>query len=195
MSLITKIKPVGVDAYIDRLQRKMYTVLKEKWSIADDVQFNCTPRCYRNQLDAGYVAELFIGGITGNDYKEIYFDDTISVTSFFGLATEENINADNSNIATVHLIFFVNLKKIKPGTDRNDLEVRNDVEQIVNTYGAARGFLLTKEITGIENVLKEYSGSRQTLLKFKADMHPNHCFRFDMQLINYQPTLEECGGN
>lgn len=194
MSCINKISPVGIDAYIDRLQTKMYAQLTKKWSTTD-ATYNCYPRVYRNQDKTnGYVAQPYLGN---NEYgTDVYLDDTISVTSFFGMTIDESVTADEINNTGVHLIFFVDLSKIKPGTNRNDLEARNDVQKIISSYGASRGFLLNKVSTGIDNILKEYNGTKLTVLKSNfSDMQPYHCFRFDMTLINYTPTLEECGSD
>lgn len=190
MSCITKTDPVGIDAYIQRLQVKMYAALSKKWNTTD-ATYNCYPRVYRNQDKTnGYVAQPYLGN---NEYGgDVYLDDTVSATSFFGIGIEEPEDEFGMNKVNAHLIFFVNLSKIKPGTDRNDLEARIDVQTILDTIGKSRGFIPTKQTTGIEKILNEYPGTKLTILKDKfPDMHPNHCFRFDMTL-NYQPTLIEC---
>jgi len=190
MSLITKSTPTGIDKKIDLFQRAMFSSLIKVWGISES-KYNCTPRCYRNQSKDGYTAEMFTGGIAnGNDYEELYINDQVSATSFFGIGQEENIQADGMMIANIHLIFSVNLKEIKPlpAGQRNDEEVRIDVQKILDHYGMAHGFLLTKQTTGIDKILNEYPGTRKDAgLKYK-DMHPNFWFRFDMQCF-YQPTI------
>jgi len=191
MSCITKISPVGIDAYIDRLQTKMYAQLAKKWGTTD-ATYNCYPRVYRNQdKTSGYVAQPYIGN---NEYDgDVYLNDTVAATSFFGLGIEEQVKENNMMIANVHLVFFVNLDKIKPGANRNDEEARLDVQSILDTTGSSRGFLLQKQTIGIEKILSEYPGTKLNILKDKfPDMHPNHCFRFDMTLY-YQPTIKSCG--
>lgn len=193
MSLIRRTSPAGIDAYIDRLQPNMYIALSKVWGTTDST-FNCYPRCYRNQDtdQKSYTAQLYLGD---NQYSpDVYLDDTVAVTSFFGLGIEEPITGENMNAVSVHVVFFVNLSLIRQSTNRTDAEVRQDVQKVLNSYGAARGFTLTKQSTSLEKVLAEYPGTRQTVaLKGKApDMQPYHCFRFDM-MVYYQPTHTGCG--
>lgn len=180
--------PVGVDKLISSLQKKLYAELPGLWDI-EESKYNCFARCYRNQTKTGeYMAEVFDGG---TEYREVYFDDNVSVTSFFGISQEARIAADNMMTADIHLIFFVNLGKIKPDDDRNDQEARIDVQRIVDHFGMSRGFSITKQVLGLDKILAEYPGTRKEEgLKFK-DQHPLHAFRFDMQVF-YQPTTIEC---
>jgi len=180
--IITKINPVGIDKKIDTFQKLMYSSLTKTWNTTN---YNCYPRCYRNQSKDGYVAELFTGGV---DYKEVYMDDTVSATSFFGLGQEAQV-VDGQKVANVHLIFSVNLNEIKPGTQRNDEEVKIDVETIIQTLGLSHGWQLTKETTGIDKILNEYQGSKKAL--GYTDMHPFFWFRYDMN-VYYDPTIINC---
>ena len=185
MSLVTKSNPVGIDQKIDMLQKALFSSLIKVWNIGAS-KYTCTPRCYRNQTKDGYVAEMFTGG---KDYEELYINDQVSATSFFGIGQNEIIQPDRMKVASVHLVFSVNLNELKPipSGQRNDEEVRLDVQEVLDTYGAAHGFLVTNQITGIDKILAEYPGSRRDAgLKYK-DMHPNHWFRFDLQIF-YQPT-------
>ena len=191
MSLITKTNPVGIDLKIDQLQRKLYSSLTTAWGIS---KYACTPRCYRNQTKDGYTAELFTGAVNlGNDYSELYINDTVSATSFFGVGAIEKITTEGINQADVHLIFSVNLNDIRPtpSGQRNDEEARTDVQKVLQTYGLAYGWTLNGLRVGIDKILEEYPGSRRDSgLKYK-DMHPNHWFRFDLQVF-YQPTQIKC---
>lgn len=183
--LISRTSPVGIDKVISSLQNRMYAALIKKWAGV----YTCTPRCYRNQSSANdYVAELF----DGIDYREMYFDDTVSAVSFFGISGESQITIDNQEQANVHLVFFVNLNSIKtPDIERRDEEAVLDVQSIIDTIGRTYGFVLQKVGTGLSYCLKEYPGSRQSEgLKFR-DQHPFLCFRFDMA-VYYQPTLISC---
>lgn len=182
-----KTNPVGIDAKIQVLQKKLYEVLVNKWNISN-TKYNCYPRCYRNQTESNnWAAEVF----DGKDYTEVYFNDTVSAVSFFGQSNETQITDGTKMLANIHLIFFVNLAEIKPGNERNDEEARIDVQSILDSYGASTGFAITKQTTGIDKILNEYPGTRNSEgLKFR-DLHPLHCFRFDCQLI-YQPTLIKC---
>lgn len=162
----------------------MFDALSSQWSGI----YNSYPRVYRNQSSKNdYVAELF----DGKDYKEVYFDDSVAAISFFG-SGQTTVSDDNMITTDVHLVFMVNLVKIKGSTtQRLDEESKIDVQRIVDTIGRTFGFVLKKVGTGIDYCLKEYPGSRSSDGLMFRDQHPNFCFRFDMQ-ANYQPTLIEC---
>lgn len=173
--LIAKIDPQGVDIPIHLLQATLHEQLLAKWNISND-QYKCYPRCYRNKQPGGiYRAENFEGG---KDYRSAYWDDTLSVVSFFGLASTEKHGMTEK--VSVHLIFFVDLKKLKPAINhRADEEVRKDVQLIAeqNMYG----FTYQSTEMWSENVLREYVGSAREL-ESKIDMHPVHCFRINFDL-------------
>jgi len=180
MSLYTKTQPVGIDIPIQRLQQYLHDQLLDTWQLATG-QYQCYGRCYRNQLENGYVAEVYTGN---NEYKEVYLDDRYAVMSFFGLTG--NIDFKVVNTAKVHLIFFVNIETLKQVLHRGDEEVRKDVQTIVqNGY---QGFILKGVRLGIDEVFEEYAGTRLTEkenmngIKFR-DMHPFHCFRFDFEIL------------
>lgn len=183
--IITKNNPVGIDKKIDVLQKGLFSSLIKKWGIGED-RYNCYPRCYRNQTKDGYTAEMFTGG---NDYEELYINDQVSVTSFFGIGQVEKIITDMKQ-SDIHLIFSLNLNEVKPAPagQRNDEEVRLDVQKVLDTFGAAHGFILQSQTTGIDKILNEYPGSRKTIGLKYMDMHPNLWFRFDMSIF-YQPTI------
>jgi hypothetical protein len=182
--LIERSNPVGIDKIISSLQTRMYAILADKWTGI----YNSYPRCYRNQSSKNdFVAELF----DGKDYKEVYFDDSASAVSFFGTG-QTTVSDDDMTTTDVHLVFMVNLKKIK-GTEivRLDEEAKLDVQTIIATIGRTFGFVLKRVGTGLDYCLKEYPGSRQSDGLMFRDQHPLFCFRFDMQ-ANYQPTLCNC---
>jgi len=178
--LFLKTAPVGVDIPIQKLQSYLHGKLLSKWGL-QNADYEAYGRCYRNQKDAGYIAEVYVGG---NEYKEVYLDDRIAALSFFGLSG--NIEYEAGNTADVHLIFWVNIKKLRPAiTHRGDEEVRKDVQQLVdNDY---QGFQFAGIQLGLEKVHQEYRGTIMAAqanldpLKFR-DMHPYHCFRLDFKL-------------
>lgn len=185
--LITLTDPVGIDAYIQKLQIKLHSELCTTWDLSPDCEndlsakYQAYGRAYRNATDNGYVAEVFTGG---KDYKEVYWDDTLYAISFFGLGS--TIERNTMNKADVHLVFFADLSKLKPDvTHRADEEVRKDVLDIIGRYSF--GFTVLSTEMWLQNVLKEYPGSlRDERLKY-VDMHPVHCFRINMT-VNYNPN-------
>lgn len=172
--------PIGMDYHIQQLQNKLHAELLTIWGI-DTALYECYDRCYRNKKDEGYTAEFFEGG---KNYKEVYWDDKLAAVSFFGQSGE--ITRDVKSIADVHLVFFVNLLKLKPSiTHRADAEVRTDVENIVGRY--SNGFTYEGMELWLENVLSDYSGSRRDNRLKTVDMHPIHCFKLNFTL-RYDPN-------
>jgi len=176
--IFQKTNPVGVDWYIDKLQTAIHNGLLEKWSGNPDKFFECYGRCYRNKNDNGYIAEVLK---SGNEYQEVYWNDSLAAISFFGIGS--NIGFDKGySTADVHLVFFVNLAKIRPElAGRGDAEVRNDVYEILGPNKFDFEYVSTD--LWLENVLREYPGSRRDQRLKTVDMQPVHCFRINMKLI------------
>ena len=177
--------PSGIDIPIRKLQEHLFDALTVIWGLPDS-KYQSYGRCYRNKKENGYVAEVYEG--TG-DYREVYYDDSVSAISFFGIS--DKIIQGVGQKTNVHLVFFANLSELKPNaTNRADEEVRNDV---INIIGNSKyGFTLESVDLWLENVLREYAGSyREERLK-AVDMHPIHCFRLNFTLFyninkNYCP--------
>jgi len=176
--------PVGIDVPIRKLQEKLHSSLMTKWGLnpatpAENILYECYGRCYRNRRANGYIAEVYT---SQNQYKEVYWNDALYAISFFGIGN--SVKHKISEQADVHLVFFVNLAKIKPVLNfpnRADEEVRLDILNTINTFNF--GFKYTGLDLSIENVLREYPGSvREEGLK-NVDMHPVHCFRLNFTLI------------
>lgn len=174
--------PKGVDVPIRKLQEKLHNSLMGKWGLDvndedQNKQYECYGRCYRNKKDNGYIAEVYAGS---NEYKEVYWNDTLSAISFFGIGSE--ITHDVAEKTDVHIVFFVNLAKLKPDlANRADEEIHLDVLSIIGA--GLFGFEYKSLTLWLENVLKEYPGSRRDeRLKF-VDMQPVHCFRINLSLI------------
>jgi hypothetical protein len=171
--LIQSPSPVGKDVPIQRLQTKIHTALLTAWGI-DTSEYACYDRCYANRSKGGYVAEVYNGN---NNYQPVGWDDSYSAVSFFGISDKETFNMILS--VPVHLVFFVDLSKIKPdNTNRADEEARRDVLEIIG--GGMFGFVFESVEVRVENVLREY---KSTLLDaVKIDMHPIHSFRINLSL-------------
>lgn len=168
-----------MDWHIQEAQKQLHRQLLISWG--SDVKYNCYGRCYRNKKDEGYIAEVHTGG---NEYKEVYYDDQVSAISFFGIS--DKIKNDVQNQVNIHLVFFVNLVKLKPLiTHRADEEVRQDVFKALGS--SSFGLTFQGVDLWLENVLKEYTGSRNGQRLKAVDMHPVHCFRFNYNLT-YNPN-------
>lgn len=176
--LITKTNPTGIDWYIQQLQTKLHTKLISAayWNI-NEAGYKCYGRCYRNKSDDGYIAQNYE---SGTEYKEVYWDDSLKALSFFGTGTTFELGVGAA--ANVHLVFFVNLAQLAPSiSHRADEEIRKQVLNVIGTNSF--GFAVQSVETGIENVLREYPGSRRDERLKYVDMHPVHCFRINMSLV------------
>lgn len=175
---VTKTNPVGIDVEIQKFQTDIYNALIEKWGLTLSTNlYECYGRCYKNKKDNGYIAEHYTG--QNDKYKEVFWDSKLAAISFFGIS--DKIENKSIQSTDVHLVFFVDLKKLKPSIHhRADEEVRADVLSIV--ANGSYGFSFDSIELYLENCLKEYNGSlRDERLKF-VDMHPSHCFRLNFSL-------------
>jgi hypothetical protein len=185
--LITKTNPVGIDVAIQNLQTHLHKQLVTKWGLAgeDDPAYECYGRVYRNKKDAGYIAEVYTGGLGGVDYKEVYWNDNLTAISWFGTGSKTTF--DLKNKTDVHLVFFVNVAKLKPSVaHRADEEARNEIQQIFGN--TLHGFSYESMELWLENVLREYPGSRRDNRLIAVDMQPVHCFRINLTLL-YKPSI------
>lgn len=174
--LIKRDSPVGIDVAIEALQDKLHDALVSTWGVASS-SFKCHGRAYRNRTQDGYAAQVYE---SNREYQYAYWNDTLSAVCFFGLSDE--IEISQTNTANVHLVFFVDLKKLKPSaTDRADEEVRLDVLRLLDAglYGSP----VRSVVLGIEDVLREYPGSLRDERLKTVDMHPVHCFRINLELV------------
>lgn len=182
--LISKTSPAGIDYKLQELQTLLHDSLLTKWGINTSA-YKCYGRCYRNKTDKGYIAENYEGS---GEYKEVYWDDSLAAISFFGTGVKTKYDAYEAT--DVHLVFFVNLATLKSSiTHRADEEVKADVIDLIKP--ATYGFEYIGFETGLDNVLREYPGSRRDERLTIADMHPVHCFRINMTTL-YDINSNNC---
>jgi hypothetical protein len=175
--LVTKTSPIGIDWHIAQLQSYLHDGLVKRWKVQQS-DYIAYGRCYRNKVNEGYVAENYEGGGT---YKEVYWESGQTVMSFFGISGNITHKAPKSE-ANVHLVYFADLSKLKPSiTHRADEEVRQDV---ITLLGYSKfSFVYQGMDFGIENVLREYPGSRRDDRLKYVDMHPVHAFRINLKIL------------
>lgn len=180
--LIQHANPVGIDRAIQQVQTRLHAQLLAKWNLQGAPEsYQCHERCYRNRTANGYRAEIYEAG---NEYRDVYWDDRLAAISFFGIS--DDIVTGTQSSTDVHLVFFVNLAKLKPAlSHRADEEVRADVESIL--AAGLFGFEMVDTELWLENVLREYpatligqDGLANENLKY-VDIHPVHCFRINLQ--------------
>lgn len=176
--LYTKASTVGIDTRIQALQNFLYPQLKKIWGIANDTAWDCYGRVYRTQTDDGYIPEAYMGG-NNAEYKELFFDDTKTAISFFLMG--ESVKFSGGATAQISMIWMVNLALLNAGTYRNDEEVRNVIQKLLQV--PIQGFELTGWDIGIDATFKEFSGWRKKDgIKYR-DMQPFHCFRINGDLL------------
>ena len=182
--LVLRTTPVGIDKAIQELQVKLHDALAASWG---NIKFY--GRCYRNRKDNGFVAEVYLGN---KEYKEVYYDDAYSATCFFGIS--DSIEIADVNRANVHLVFFVNLDLIKASSEqRADEEVRTEVAAVLDA-GLSHSILQSIDL-GVERCLREYPGNTIDGRLKHVDMHPKHCFRFNLEVQYENKTGCEAQNN
>jgi hypothetical protein len=178
--LITKDAPTGIDFSIQQLQILLHNELLRRWGLNTDEAadtYRAYGRIYRNKKDNQYIAEVYEGA---EEYNEVYWDDELSAISWFGQSSTVKFGIKSK--ASIHLVFFVNISKLKPAIQhRADEEIRNDVQRIIGR--GLYGFTFESTELWIENVLKEYPGSRRDGRLAAVDMQPIHCFRLNLSLL------------
>jgi hypothetical protein len=173
-----KTNPEGIDRALQPYQKRLYDTLPTLWGINED-DYLSYGRCYRNQKGDGFIPEMYIGT---KEYKDLYHDDTIAVQSFFG---SERRDIENYVITgNCHLIFIVDLKKIKPSiTHRADEEAMQEAYKVFIQDDI--GLNVFRESVGIANVFAEYTGVRNSI-KYR-DLQNFFCFRFDFTIKYTEP--------
>jgi len=170
-----------MDIPIQRMQQYVYDSLLALWGITN-TKYKSYPRCYRGRINDSYVAMNYE---SKGEYKPAFWDDSFSVVSFFGVG--EKITAGTINVVDVHLVFFVNIKKVKPSIPHyGDEEIRLDVTSVIG-----RGLFSMSYVNmelGLKNVLKEYPGSILDKGLTLVDTYPVHCFRLNFTL-KYQNNI------
>lgn len=181
--LTTRTNPAGIDWYIQQLQTKLHTQLIAAWALQDATKYEAYGRCYRNKRENSYIAEVYV---SGNEYKEVFWNDQLAALSFFG--TSSQIKRGLKAEADVHFIMFADLSKLaltdisgNPIAHRADEELRQSVIEIIGR--GLYGFTIQSVELWLENVLKEYQGSFRDQRLKAVDMHPIHCFRVNLKLL------------
>lgn len=175
--------PIGIDTPIQGFQEFIYGQLKSLWGVSDS-EYDSFGRCYRNMTDAGYIPEVFVSSDQVNNtvYKEVWFDDSLhKVVSFFDVAAITKYDK-GSSVATVNLIFIVNVPLLKPDIQhRGDEEIRRDIEQLCAS--PRFNFTMKSFVTGFKNVFANFDGYlKRDQITFR-DLHPLHVFSIGFDLL------------
>jgi hypothetical protein len=181
--IIKSPSPIGVDYIIQSFQAKLHEYLISTWAISDS-DWLCYDRCYKNETIDGAIPEVYN---TKGNYSEILLNDKVKVQSFFGIDSEVVYDRDEAqNEVDIHLIFMVNLAKLKATDTRPDERVRTEVQAYCNK--GMFGMNLNGLQIGLEAIRADYSGFRVDKLK---DMQPFHIFRLNFTL-RYDFNIHNC---
>jgi hypothetical protein len=171
--LYIKDDPKGVDKVINELNALVFNHLttESKWS-----NYSAYHRAYKNPTTEGIIAEVF--DKDDKDYKEVFFNDTLSASSFFVI--DDNFSTlDSGRLidTTVSMIFQVRLDEIANLIDgRADEEI---VFQVLHALRQSKYGEISNVARGIDNV---YSGFETGQIQY-TDMQPFFCFRVDMDVV------------
>lgn len=194
-----KTGPIGLDAIIDQVQRKIFE-LKDVWGVpavpgspgtpAIPVELTGYPRCYILQNDE--TKKTIEAYLEGNDYSGtlIFSEDN----KFFFIAPNDIIKESANYYTTeVELFVIVNVKECKPAitTHRADEEVRADVLNVLNRIPAIR---VNKIVINIDRVFNRYNSriSQSFEYEYTDDMQPYHCFKIEMTVLPYMLDQTTC---
>jgi hypothetical protein len=179
MSLILKTEPVGIDCTIDRFQKLIYNAL----STSFNGEWDCYPRIYKTKAKDlrgnEYFKPEYSSGKYG-DYKEVLFNDKVSITSFFLVSDE--VDVDNGITTTqVDIIFASDLvKALNIKNHREDEEfivmlTKQFKKTMISTWD------LQRIIKGVDNVYQEFERSNVAW----SDIQNRNVVRFSFR-VNYE---------
>ncbi len=176
MPLIQKILPVGIDRIIDSIQVTLFNKLG--WDSLPNVIYESNHRAYKTpgklEEREGLIPEVYDGK---KEYREVYFDDNVSASSFF--LVDDSRTGDKLYTIIVSIIFQLKLDKIFPTIiHRADEEAHKQVLDVLERTTLVK---INSLQTGIANV---YSGLLVEQSKLD-NMQPFHVFKVDMD-INYE---------
>lgn len=171
-----KTNPIGLDAYIHKIQVKMYDKLTTLWN----TELDGYPRCYSIKREAKKTIEHYKGK---GEYISLIHADR---NKFFFLAdsdyTQESLNFYDTKI---DLYFILNLSKCQIGVQhRADEEVRRDIINVVK--GCENVGENIKIVTGVDNMFMGFQ--RNTI----NDIHPYFFFKATIDIKDFSLNKTLC---
>lgn len=184
-----KSNPKGVDWYIQKLQNKVYEQLISKWQLNEDLYLSYG-RCYKTETDDGVVPKAYIGN---GEYKDVFFDDTVAIVSFFDTNEEYEAAQKTASVEVgVNMYFLCSLPKISSfisDVERFDQECFLDVLALIKQVSP---FNFIKADMTIDKAIKPtYNGYLVSKGLKNRDLQPFFCFRIEMNVI-FNPILLNC---
>lgn len=178
MALITKTDPVGIDIVVNEIQTELQEL---SWVTAKNGYENM-PRAYKNETSNGRVPELYLNN---GEYKEVFYNDEFSATSFFMADSVFLANTGGSGKRnydpTLNIIFQLDLKQCYPSiAHRADEEAHREVILLLENMPYT--YRVNQVVVGISEV---YEDLRITQVNFD-DMHPAHVFKVQINNIGLE---------
>lgn len=163
---------IGIDTVIKEIQTDLYDALLDRWQGSLDGY----GRVYKTDTGTGVVPRYYI---SDNDYKDVYYDDSMSGVFFF--LTEESSSTDDELLFEndTKVVFMVDLNQII-GEGRQDELARRDAVEILREISFQK-FTITGIDTGVTNVFNGLDFSKIR----KADINPLHTFCVNIRLQYY----------
>ena len=178
-----KTNPIGLDAVIDSVQKKIYT-LSDCWNI----DLEGYPRCYILNKESGQTVEAYIGD---NEYsKPLSFAEG---NKFFFVCPNDIEHVSNQYYTTnIELYFILNIVECKPSVlHRADEEVRNDVINLIGTHTQVE---IKRIIWQIDKVFNRFRNKQSRSFDYDVitDIHPHHAFKIELELYPYDINQNSC---
>jgi len=182
MALLRKVSPVGLDLRVDQFQSRQFTAL----GFSED-DYQSYPRVYMNEKvikgQRGYIPEYFRS--VGNDYQEVYFDDTFNLSSFFYQHTRTSHDKQTGTVR-VSQVIQAQLDKLFPSAPhRFDEELKGMFEKFAIDFVAHDQFKLVDTFTTIDEVYRDFITEQIDY----TDMHPFYVVRLEY-LVRYNPNQQ-----
>ena len=160
--------PVGIDFQIQAMQNLFINKLWTDVS-APKKQFN--HRVFKNEKNGEVYPALF--NDSTNDYKNVIFNDRLSVLSWFDVVDSTNSFNSNQATQTVGVFFAVNLKDIYPNLSHRAVEeAHRDALSILSMRPS--NFVITELISN-----KDAYGDFSVDNLKAFNMQPWHVFRYN----------------
>lgn len=176
--LILKTNPVGVDVPVDRLQKLLYNGIAGidpvTWVANGYESYHRAYKNENNEGTSGLRPEVYDAN---NEYKEVFFDDNFSATSFF--LADNTLNSPDGHLyqTEISIIFQLRLNELYPAiTHRADEEAHNEV--LVKLENNPWSYTVSQVITGIPQVYEDLNVDKVRY----DDMHPKHVFMVKMSI-------------
>jgi hypothetical protein len=184
MANFSKITPVGLDVSVEAIKDLVYG-LKDYWNVELDGYGRCYPifgsdKTKQIQYFKGKDEYVDLLNAEGNKF-------------FFTHETGLERTVKNHAKAKVDLYFILDVSKIYPNIQhRADEEVRLDVLNMIEKK-CSQFAKWSNVITDIDKVFNRYGYVKNNYKTSNSDdLHPYHCFRIELELVEFNINQIKC---